>query len=95
MNRQKKVVLASIISYWIGSVASLLYMQWPSFQGHVHVPFSSFPIKLIFAPFVPFIAASSLFGTPAEAIPLLVIFFLVTGATFLALKFIAFRGPNR
>lgn len=95
MTRQTKVVFASIISYCFGSIASLLYMQWPNFEGHVHVPFSSFPSNLIAAPFVPVIAASSLIGTPAEAIPLLLVFAFVAGATFFLIKLFAFRESNK
>ena len=84
--------------YLIASVGCMLYLQWPHYAGHAHVPFSSFPSFLVFAPFSPYFAVTRFRSSSAESIGALAVFF----AVFVATRFIIGRtvrknieGPDR
>jgi hypothetical protein len=82
MRRRGKLLLRSILSYLVASVACLIYIQWPDFAGHVHLPFSSFPSSLVLAPFSPWMAVWMLTVQPLEAVLALAVFGAVFALVF-------------
>ncbi len=78
MRRRGKLVRRSVLSYLVASIACLVYIQWPNFEGHVHAPFSSFPYSLVLAPFMPWMALGMLTEQPLKAALSLAVF----GAVF-------------
>lgn len=85
MGRRGRLVLTSILSYLVASVACMIYLQWPNFDGHVHVPFSSFPSSLVLAPFMPWVAVGMLTVQPLDAVPALAVFAAVFALVFFLL----------
>jgi hypothetical protein len=80
----------------VSTASCLLYLQWPHFEGHAHVPFSSFPEFLVWSPIVPYFLAVEFERNPTEAILATIIFvaifFSVLGIAFGTLRF---KWPGR
>src|SRR5712691_9109755 len=56
MDRMVMVFIAGlklVACYLIAGATQLVYMLWPNFGGHPHIPFTSFPGVLILSPLVP------------------------------------------
>jgi hypothetical protein len=64
----------------------MVYLQWPDFEGNAHVPFSSFPGFLVWAPLSPYFALTDLKIDSGEPIGALATFLSVFIATFFVLR---------
>lgn len=51
----KKPLLKVIGCYLLAGALFLLYLEWPDYRGHAHIPFSSFPGFLLLAPIAPLV----------------------------------------
>jgi len=71
--------LKIFICYTIAGGILLTYRAWPNFEGHSHVPFSSFPSFLLFSPVIPLY----IFEEDAKTILIFVISFIVLLTLFL------------
>lgn len=85
MVRRDLIFLRSLFSYVLASIACLLYILWPHFEGHPHAPFSSFPEFLVWAPISPYMAFVLFETRASEAVTALVIFGLVFAASYAAM----------
>ena len=91
MARWEHVFWRAVFCYLVASITCLLYILWPNFDGHPHVPFSSFPDFLVWAPIAPYIAFKLLEGSTTEALVSIIVFGLVFVASHCALHRIAAR----
>ena len=91
MGRWDAAFWRAVLCYIMASIACLLYILWPNFEGHTHVPFSAFPDFLVWAPISPYLAFREFKNSASEAITALTVFGFVFVACYGALKRFAHR----
>jgi hypothetical protein len=82
VNRFNKLIWKFVVSYLLAAIACLLCVIWPDFEGHVHLPFSSFPRILVLSPISPFAALLMFEYQPMQAFAALTIFVAVFALVF-------------
>lgn len=72
------------LSYLLAGAAYLLYLQWPHYAGHAHVPFSGFPEFLVWSPIAPYFLLEELLERSSKSpMGLLVFASTLAGALWL------------
>ncbi len=81
--------LKILACYCIAGAILVLYLRWPHYEGHPHVPLSGFPEFLLLSPLAPMLLVSvpTIEGNE-KFLSSVVLFILV----FLSLLFLVFRG---
>lgn len=89
MEKYIQPFLKILACYCIAGAVLVLYLRWPHYEGHPHVPLSGFPEFLLLSPLAPVLLVSdpSIDGD-GEFLSSVVLFILV----FLVLLFLRFRG---
>jgi hypothetical protein len=75
--RPLRIGLAMVISYLLAGAAVVLYIKWPHYEGHSHVPFSDFPAFFVWSPVVPYAILSDLLAAPPKSLDACVLFSVV------------------
>lgn len=76
MNK-RRIFLNIVLSHVLAGIGSMLYLQWPNYDGHADVPLSAFPFSLVWAPLAPYIAVANFSAGPRESVMALVVFVVV------------------
>lgn len=81
------IALKLTACYLVAGAAYLLYVSWPHYGGHPHIPFSGFPAFLVFSPVAPFMLFEEVAIDPWRAWPGALVF----GTVLVASLWIVFR----
>ena len=89
MSGWERTFWKAVLCYLVASIGCILYLLWPNYEGHAHVPFSSFPSFLLLAPLSPYFALTGFKSDPGESAGALAVFFVVFIAAFFGISRVA------
>lgn len=69
MSKIAIIALKLTACYLVAGAAYLLYVSWPHYEGHPHIPFSDFPAFLVFSPVAPLMLFEEVAIDPRRAWP--------------------------